>query len=71
MYWFSFAEWSNAAGIFFVSERLYTLRGSWTPVVKVSKRYPSWFGYFRKSTLAVQPDRLNDAGAVPADRITD
>ncbi|KKL67987.1 hypothetical protein LCGC14_2129480 [marine sediment metagenome] len=52
MYLLSFGKWSNAGGIFFHRDRLYTLRGQWTPVVKVTKRYKSWFGFFHKPSNA-------------------
>lgn len=50
MYCLSFAEWSTSAKRIFTYDRLYSVKGHWTPIVKVSVRYKPWhkclFGKF-------------------------
>lgn len=51
MFLLSFKDWGSSHGVFFTKERLYytdskTGTKKWTPFVRVSKRYPTWFGHW-------------------------
>ncbi len=39
MYMINFGFWDSAGGQFFLSQRIYTKNGKWTPFIKIKKRY--------------------------------
>lgn len=71
MYWLSFSKkWSSRHGVFFSANRLYC-NGGWTPIIKVTQRYSSWLGYFRKTPSRVLSDSLDDTCTIPTNHGTD
>lgn len=46
MIWISLGRWTCKGGLFLFWERVLYKGWIWTPFVKVSKRYPSWLGFW-------------------------
>jgi len=47
MRWISFRRYDNAAGKFFITKRIRTKSGKWTPFIRVKRRYQRWQDSFR------------------------
>lgn len=62
MLWMSFARWSATAGSLLITKRIY-VRGHWTPLVTLKRRYPwrsVWRGVWPRPPLPETPPSLRD-----------